>query len=129
MEKKNTKAIEKIITELSKRDYESRCKKLTKSQIDNIRQGKKTLSDYGGYSLSQETMEAIETKNNYQNGNITEAEYKNYCLQYNLRTRQDVVTMLESLLEAYETELFDEYNHEYIDEYGNYQTEAGYEEE
>lgn len=59
MEKKNTKAIEKIITELSKRDYESRCKKLTKSQIDNIRQGKKTLSDYGGYSLSQETMEAI----------------------------------------------------------------------
>ena len=87
MEKKNTKAIEKIITELSKRDYESRCKKLTKSQIDNIRQGKKTLSDYGGYSLSQETMEAIETKNNYQNGNITKVEYKNYCLQYNLRTR------------------------------------------
>ena len=87
MEKKNTKAIEKIITELSKRDYEAKFKKLTKSQIDNIRQGKKTLSDYGGYSLSQETMEAIETKNNYQNGNITEVEYKNYCLQYNLRTR------------------------------------------
>ena len=37
--------------------------------------------------------------------------------------------MLESLLEAYETKLFDEYNHEYIDKYGNYQTEAGYEEE
>ena len=86
MKKKNTNAIDKIIAELSKRDYEARCKKLTKSQIDNIRQGKKTLSDYGGYNLSQETMEAIETKNNYQNGNITEAEYKNYCLQYNLRT-------------------------------------------
>lgn len=85
MEKKNTKAIEKIIAELSKRDYEARCKKLTKSQIDNIRQGKKTISNYGGYNLGQETMEAIETKNNYQNGNITEAEYKNYCLQYNLR--------------------------------------------
>ena len=37
--------------------------------------------------------------------------------------------MLESLLEAYETELFDEYNHEYIDEHGNYQIEAGYNEE
>ena len=71
MEKKNTKAIEKIITELSKRDYESRCKKLTKSQIDNIRQGKKILSDYGGYSLSQETMEAIETK---------KGRYKSYCV-------------------------------------------------
>lgn len=87
MEKKNTKAIEKIIAELSHKDYEARCRKLTKSQIDNIRQGKKTLSDYGGYTLSQETMEAIETKRNYQDGNITEAEYKNYCLQYNLRTR------------------------------------------
>lgn len=86
MEKKNTNAIEKIIAELSKRDYEARCKKLTKSQIDNIRQGKKTLSDYDGYSLSQETMEAIDLKRDYINGSITEAEYKNYCLQYNLRT-------------------------------------------
>ena len=74
-------------------------------------------------------MEAINLKRDYISGSITEAEYKNYCLQYNLRTCQEVVTMLESLLEAYETELFDEYNHEYIDEYGNYQTEAGYEEE
>ena len=83
---KNTKAIEKIIRELSKRDYEARYKKLTKSQIDNIRQGKKTLSDYGGYSLSQETMEAINLKRDYISGSITETEYKNYCLQYNLRT-------------------------------------------
>ena len=85
MERKNTNAIDKIIAELSRRDYEARCKRLTKSQVNNIRQGKKTISDYGGYSLSQETMEAIETKNNYQNENITEAEYKSYCLKYNLR--------------------------------------------
>ena len=83
---KNTNAIDKIITELSKRDCETRCKKLTKSQIDNIRQGKKILSDYGGYSLSQETMEAINLKRDYINESITETEYKNYCLQYNLRT-------------------------------------------
>lgn len=36
--------------------------------------------------------------------------------------------MLESLLEVYETELFDAYNHEYIDENGEYQIEEGYEE-
>jgi hypothetical protein len=83
---KNTKAIEKIIAELSKRDYEARCRKLTKSQIDNIRQGKKTLSDYGGYCLSQETMEAIELKRDYLSGSITEAEYKSWCLAYNRRT-------------------------------------------
>lgn len=34
--------------------------------------------------------------------------------------------MLESLLEAYETELFDKYNHEYIDAYGAYQIEEEY---
>lgn len=83
---KNTKAIEKIIAELSKRDYEARCRKLTKSQIDNIKQGKKTLSDYGGYTLNQETMEAIELKRDYLNGSITEAEYKSWCLAYNRRT-------------------------------------------
>ena len=83
---KNTKAIEKIIAELSKRDYEARCRKLTKAQVDNIRQGKKTLSDYGGYSLSQETIEAIELKRDYLSGSITEAEYKSWCLAYNRRT-------------------------------------------
>lgn len=36
--------------------------------------------------------------------------------------------MLESLLEAYETELFDTYNHEYIDENGEYQIVEEYEE-
>ena len=86
MENKNVNAIDKIIAELSLREYKARCRKLTKSQKENIRQEKKTLSDYGGYSLSAETMEAIELKHDYQNGNITEAEYKDYCLKYNLRT-------------------------------------------
>ena len=36
--------------------------------------------------------------------------------------------MFESLLDAWETQLFDEYNHEYIDENGEYQREEGYEE-
>ena len=49
---KNVNAIDKIIAELSKRDYIARCKKLTRSQIENIKQGKKTLSDYGGYTLN-----------------------------------------------------------------------------
>lgn len=86
MENKNVNAINKIIAELSKRDYEARYRKLTKSQINNIRQRKKTLSDYGGYSLSQETMEAIELKRDYLSGNITETEYKSWCIAYNRRT-------------------------------------------
>ena len=48
--------------------------------------GKKTLSDYGGYTLSQETMEAREIKRQYLADEITEEEYKSWCLKYNLRT-------------------------------------------
>ena len=83
---KNTSAIGKIIAELSKRDYEARCKKLTKNQVDNIRHGNKTLSDCGGYTLSQETNEAREIKKQYLADEITEEEYKSWCLKYNLRT-------------------------------------------
>ena len=83
---KNVNAIDKIIAELSKRDYIAICKKLTRSQVENIKQGKKTLSDYGGYTLSEETREAIKVKHDYLDGNITEAEYKSYCLKYNMRT-------------------------------------------
>lgn len=83
---KNVNAINKIIKELSLRDYKARCAKLTKSQKHNISIGKKTLSDYGGYSFAADTMEAIDTKHNYQNEKITEAEYKIFCLRYNLIT-------------------------------------------
>lgn len=83
---KNINAIEKIITELCLRDYKASVKKLTKTQKNNIRFGKKTLSDYGGYTLSEETMEAMRIRNDYITDKITEEEYKRWCLEYNLRT-------------------------------------------
>lgn len=86
---KNTKAIEKIIRELSYRDYNARYQKLTLSQKRNLAIGKKTLSDYDGYTLSEETMEAIRIKHDYQEGQISEAQYKTWCLKYNLRTMRD----------------------------------------
>ena len=72
MENKNVNAIDKIIAELSLRDYKAKARK--------------TAGRVKSYSLSAETLEAIEIKHDYQNGNITEAEYKDYCLKYNLRT-------------------------------------------
>lgn len=83
---KNVKAIEKIIKELSHRDYNAKCQKLKLSQKRNLAMGKKTLSEYGGYTLSEETKEAIEIKHDYQEGKISEEEYKAWCLRYNLRT-------------------------------------------
>ena len=83
---KNIVAIEKIISELSLRDYKAKCNKLTKNQKQNIATGKKTLSDYGGYTLSAETMEARQVRNDYLEDKITEVEYKRWCLNYNLRT-------------------------------------------
>lgn len=83
---KNVNAINKIIKESSLRDYKARCAKLTKSQKHNISVGKKTLSDYGGYSLAEDTMEAIDIMHDYQDGKITEKDYKAFCLRYNLIT-------------------------------------------
>ena len=40
----------------------------------------------GGYTLSEETMEAMQIRNNYLADKITEVEYKRWCLEYNLRT-------------------------------------------
>ena len=36
------------------------------------------------YTLSQECLDAIEIKHDYQNGIITEEEYKAWCLKWNL---------------------------------------------
>ena len=83
---KNINAIEKIITELCLRDYKACVKKLTKAQKINIRFGKKTLSDYGGYTLSEETKEAMRVRNDYIADKITEEEYKRWCIEYNTRT-------------------------------------------
>ena len=91
MENKNINAINKIIAELSMQDYKSRCEKLTKAQTNNIKQGKKTLSDYGGYTLREATREAIQVKNDYLCGKITEPEYKRFCLEYNLRTVREAI--------------------------------------
>lgn len=82
MENKNANAINKIIAELSARDYQAQAKKLTKSQKQKRLFGKYQFS----YSLSEETKEAIEVKNDYLSGKITETEYKRWLYEYNMRT-------------------------------------------
>lgn len=79
---KNTNAINKIIAELSLSDYKSQWNRLTDKQKYNVHIGKKNFS----YCLSTRTLEAIEIKNNYLNETITEADYKTWCLRYNLIT-------------------------------------------
>ena len=78
---KNVKAIDKIIGKLSLNDYLLVWDKLTEKQKNNVRIGKKKIS----YTLSLETLEAIDIKREYIKDNITEEEYKSYCLRYNLR--------------------------------------------
>ena len=68
----NTNAIDKIIGEMSMQCYESAQKK-SKKRIKS-------------YSLSAECLEAIQIKNDYVSGKISEEDYKAYCLEYNLRT-------------------------------------------
>ena len=77
----NVNAIDKIIAERSQRDYKARINKLTEKQIENIRTGKKRLSDYGGYTLGADTLEALDVKHDYLSGTITEAQYKAYCIK------------------------------------------------
>ena len=84
-EMKNTGAIDKIIASLSLRDYKARMAKLTKAQSRAIREGRKTLGEFGGYTLGQDTEEALEIKSAYLNGEITESVYKAWCLRHNLR--------------------------------------------
>lgn len=78
-----TNAIDKIIKELSYRDYKAAWNKLTKSQKERYKNGKYHFN----YSLGQDTKEAIEIKNEYLKGKINEEQYKAYCLKYNLATR------------------------------------------
>ena len=81
---KNVKAIDKIIAELARRDWQAAVRKLTTNQKRKLATGAKRLSDYGGYTLSTETMEAREIKLNYLNDEIGEEEYKAWCLKWNL---------------------------------------------
>ena len=73
---KNTNAIDKIIKELSCRDFEAQKKRLLKQK-------------YGqrAYLLSVETLDAIHIKRAYLTDEIDEETYKGWCLAYNLRTR------------------------------------------
>lgn len=72
---KNVNTINKIIGELSYRDYMAK-KRKTKGKVKS-------------YSLSAETMQAIDIKHDYLNGDISENDYKSFCLRYNLRTVND----------------------------------------
>lgn len=71
-ERKTLDAINKIIKELSYRDFVVATRNFTRT--------------IKSYSLSTETLEAMRVKYDYINERITEEEYKRYCLDYNLRT-------------------------------------------
>ena len=75
---KDTNAINKIISELAMKDYLQANPKKT--------DGKPKYKKYHQYSLSDETNEAREIKRQYLAAEITEEEYKSWCLNYNLRT-------------------------------------------
>jgi len=82
MKSKNVNSIDKIIAELSMKDYKAQRNKLTDRQKYNVSIGKRQFS----YDLSAETLEAIEIKHSYINDILSENDYKSYCLKYNLRT-------------------------------------------
>lgn len=67
---KNVNAIDKIIAELSMQCY--------------LAASRKSIGRVTSYTLSQECLDAIELKHDYQNGIITEEEYKAWCLRWNL---------------------------------------------
>lgn len=73
---KNYAAIEKIIAKRSYRDY------ITMNPMDN--NGRKKYRHHSPYSLSQDTLEALEIKKQYLTDKITEEEYKAYCLRENM---------------------------------------------
>lgn len=73
---KNINAIEKIIKELSMKDY------LTMNPVD--KDGRRKYAHHRPYSLSDETLEALEVKKQYLHDEISEEEYKAWCLKYNL---------------------------------------------
>lgn len=73
---KNINAIEKIIKELAMKDY------LMMNPKD--KNGKPKYKHYRPYSLSYETNEAREIRDKYLHDEISEEEYKAFCLRYNL---------------------------------------------
>ena len=73
---KNTNAIDKIISELSMKDF---------LVVNLLINGKRKYKKHRQYSLSDETLESLEIKHQYLINEITEEEYKAYCLRYNIR--------------------------------------------
>lgn len=73
---KNTNAIDKIISDLSMKDF---------LVVNPLINGRRKYKKHRPYALSDETLEALEIKKQYLNDEITEEEYKTYCLRYNIR--------------------------------------------
>lgn len=72
----NTNAIDKIIKELAYKDY--------LQYNPRKKDGRLKYKKYRPYTLSDETNAARQIKIDYIAGEITENEYKAYCLKYNL---------------------------------------------
>ena len=76
---KNVTAIEKIIAELSLRDFKAKWNSLTEKKKEYYR-----FHDGFNYSLGGDTMRAVDVKNDYLADKISEEEYKAFCLKYNI---------------------------------------------
>lgn len=74
---KNVTAIDKIIAQLAMRDYLA----YNPRKAD----GKPKYKRYHPYTLSPETNEARQVKQDYLQNKITEEQYKAWCLRWNLK--------------------------------------------
>lgn len=82
-----TEAIDKIIKEMAFRDYKGafdRYPKNFKEYYKGYRSKKPKGYEPFCYSLSAETIEAMQIKTDYIEGKINEEQYKGFCLRYNL---------------------------------------------
>lgn len=82
-EEKNTAAIDKIIAQLSHRDWKAAYEALIKRKGKiNKRTGLPNRVE--SYTLGADTMEAVEIKHQYIKEEIGEDEYKAWCLKWNI---------------------------------------------
>lgn len=76
-----TAAIDKIITALAYKDY--------RAYNPLGKDGRPKYKKHRPYTLSAETNEAREVKQDYLSGKISTAEYKAWCLRWNLTHRKE----------------------------------------
>ena len=76
----NTNAIDKIISQLAMKDY--------LRYNPRKKDGRPKYKKHHPYTLSPETNEARQIKNDYITGTIDENQYKAYCLKYNLLSQE-----------------------------------------